>query len=172
MSVAMKLSEEVMSRHPALNPLNFAEPARECLRRYHSPPTTTFVVDVDGKDDEMIVEWHLPDPRQETSLQRPKNVELGAIAIACLLLLGYTKYVISDITMRGDGPDYWIGTRLRDRTHLIEISGTDEDSLAGRRKERTADLLANPYNMGGYVAVCRFRDPSASLRFVERGDSR
>jgi hypothetical protein len=58
--------------------------------------------------------------------------------------------------MRGDRFDYWVrqdGLRLG-----LEVSGTLEQDLEARHRQKFRQLNENPYGAGGYVVTVGFAD--------------
>jgi hypothetical protein len=80
-------------------------------------------------------------------------IERAAVALAALL---YAHLILDGqmrVTAQGQRADYWL-PRLR---CALEISGTAQSrELPRRHREKTAQLLANPWHWNGYVFVCCF----------------
>jgi len=106
------------------------------------------------------------------TVQREVIVEYAAVAVAFLLVTGITNRTVTEVTLRGDKTDYF----LNDREFMLEVSGTENArQVASRHKQKTAQLLANPYGKSGYVVVCCFSNQTARFSFhtmPERGEER
>lgn len=96
------------------------------------------------------------------TIQRAVIVEYAAVAIALLLVSRVTNDRITEVTLRGDKPDYV----LNNGEAMLEISGTENPkSIKSRHKQKCAQLLANPYRVGGYVVVCCFANQLAYFSY-------
>jgi hypothetical protein len=106
------------------------------------------------------------------TVQREAIVEYAAVAVAFLLVTEIGNCTITEVTLRGDKTDYF----LNDREFMLEISGTEKARQgASRHKQKTAQLLANPYGKEGYVVVCCFSNQTARFSFhaaPERGGTK
>jgi hypothetical protein len=96
------------------------------------------------------------------TIQREVIVEYSAVAVAFLLVTEITNCRITEVTLRGDKADYF----LNNRQAMLEISGTENaKSIKSRHKQKCEQLLANPYQIGGYVVVCCFANQLAHFSY-------
>ncbi len=96
------------------------------------------------------------------TVQREVIVEYAAIAVAFLLVTNIANCTISEVALRGDKADYFVN----DRKYMLEVSGTENPKQAApRHKNKVEQLLANPYEKGGYVVVCCFSNQKAYFSF-------
>lgn len=96
------------------------------------------------------------------TFQRPVIVEYAAVAIAFLLVVNIANCTVTEVALRGDKADYF----LNDRQLMLEVSGTERaDQLAHTHNQKIQQLLANPYNVGGYVMVCCFSNQCGEFSF-------
>lgn len=87
-------------------------------------------------------------------------IERAAVAVAALAFARLIRDGEMRVTARGQGADYWL-PRLR---CALEISGTEQSrELPRRHREKTAQMLDNPWQWNGYVFVCCF---SADRRLI------
>jgi hypothetical protein len=93
--------------------------------------------------------------------QDPVITEFATLGLACILLTKRTGLQITEVTMRGDRADYWLG----DRELLLEVSGLQHGQLDSLCDEKATQLLDNPYDKPGYVCVVVYEQPSARLWF-------
>jgi hypothetical protein len=75
--------------------------------------------------------------------------------------------VITMVTEIGDRCDYFVGEHAGDVRWILEVSGTEHDSVKKRHREKRKQLLesryaAYPFVEGGFVAVTRFAPPAVS----------
>jgi hypothetical protein len=95
--------------------------------------------------------------------QEPDLTEFAALGVACVLVRSFADLEITEVTMRGERADYWLG----DKQYLLEVSGTESGSLTRLRDQKADQLMANPFNKDGYVCVAVFEERVASLHFYE-----
>jgi hypothetical protein len=87
-------------------------------------------------------------------------IERAAVALAALTFAHLIRGGQMRVTARGQRADYWL-PRLR---CALEISGTEQSrELSRRHREKTAQMLDNPWHWNGYVFVCCF---SADRRLI------
>jgi len=94
--------------------------------------------------------------------------EWAALAMACVVLAKYTPLRLRAVALQGDSFDYWVTDGQRD--YGLEVSGTLEEDLEGRHREKVRQLLANPYRADGYVVAVRFAVPEVLLSFHRFGE--
>jgi hypothetical protein len=51
------------------------------------------------------------------------------------------------------------------RDYGLEISGTIEEDIEGRHRDKVRQLLANPYRIDGYALTARFAVPEVLFSF-------
>jgi len=99
--------------------------------------------------------------------QRKDLVEFAAIAIACIMFPNVVHLSRLEATDVGDRADYWIN----DEEYMVEISGTERTiELRRRHREKTEQLLSNPYRKNGYVIVCDFSSKQILFSFHKQED--
>jgi hypothetical protein len=64
--------------------------------------------------------------------------------------------------------DYWVTDGQRD--YGLEVSGTIEEDIEGRHREKVRQLLANPYRADGYAVAVRFAVPEILFSFHRFGE--
>jgi hypothetical protein len=95
--------------------------------------------------------------------EQPKPiVERAAVALAALSFAHLIPDGQMRVTEEGQRADYWL-PRLR---RALEISGTEHSrELPRRHREKTVQLLANPWRWDGYVFVCCFAAAHRQIRW-------
>jgi hypothetical protein len=86
----------------------------------------------------------------------------------CVVLAKYTSLRLRAVALQGDRFDYWVTDGQRD--YGLEISGTIEEDLEGRHRDKVRQLLANPYRMDGYALAVRFAVPEVLFSFHRFGE--
>ncbi|MCY2994992.1 MAG: hypothetical protein NTY19_45090 [Planctomycetota bacterium] len=152
--------------HPGLNADLFEEYARVALSRFHEPPAA-FTFCVGDASYPACVEFDLPDPRSEASLERERFVELGAIVLAGLLLQAFENKQITRVVGRGSRVDYFVGEDSGDFRWMLEVGGTDQRSFEVLRRTKRQQFEQSPYRQAphykdGFVSVTRFAPSAAS----------
>lgn len=158
--------EDFVQQHPGLNHELLLDCARTALAEHGSPPAP-FDVHWRGRKLPALAHFHQPNPRSAATLQRPVIVEQGAVVLAGLVLHATTGLQVTRVAPRGSHIDYFVGRHPGDQQAILEVSGTDEESLDRRRRDKQAQLLESryrhpPFSMPGYVSVSKFARPSAS----------
>ena len=74
---------------------------------------------------------------------------------------GLAGLEITEVTLRGDRADYWLG----DKDLMLEVSGQESGDLARLCDEKSEQLANNPYGKDGYVCVANYSDAEARLWF-------
>ncbi len=103
------------------------------------------------------------------AVQEHVITEWAALAVACVVLAKYTSLRLRAVALQGDSFDYWVTDGQRD--YGLEVSGTLEEDIEGRHRDKVRQLLANPYRTDGYALTVRFAVPEALFsfhRFVEQ----
>lgn len=78
-------------------------------------------------------------------------IERAAVALAALLFAHFVPDGRMRVTREGERADYW----LPQQRCALEISGTTNPRLlAGRHREKIAQMLGNPLQWDGYVMTC------------------
>jgi hypothetical protein len=152
-------------KNPGLNPLFFLEAARAVLAHHHAASPAVFRVTT-WRNHELEVEVHFasPDPRSERSMEREHFIEVGAIALAGLLLPHLEGKQITRVTRRRDRVDYFLGVAPGDFRWILEVGGISRGSPAGLLRRKREQLQQSPLRRGpafcdGYVAVTKFSYP-------------
>lgn len=94
--------------------------------------------------------------------QAPVITEYATLGLACILLTYNANLEITEVTRRGDKADFWIG----DKELLIEISGQQRGNLDELCKEKSVQLLANPFKRPGYICVANYELARARLWYL------
>lgn len=164
--------EDVVAAHPDLYVEHCAAMAVALMSR-HSASPCEFLVECEGfsppaldgeKSFLLRVAWSdLTAATAErvwlTEQPRP-IIERAAVALAALAFAHLIRDGQMRVTRAGQRADYWL-PRLR---CALEISGTERGrELPRRRREKTAQVLANSRHWDGYAFVCCF---SAARRVI------
>ena len=110
----------------------------------------------------------------ESASKRPLAVqehiitEWAALAVACVVLAKYTTLRLRAVALQGDRFDYWVTDGKCD--FGLEVSGTLEEAIEGRHREKVRQLLANPYRIDGYALAVRFAVPEILFSFHRYGE--
>jgi hypothetical protein len=108
--------------------------------------------------------WNIEsDPPRPLAVQEHTITEWAAVAVACVVLARYAARRVRAVAVQGDRFDYWLTDG--DKDFGLEVSGTQEEDLEGRHREKVRQLRANPYGVDGYVAAVRFATAEALLSF-------
>ena len=94
--------------------------------------------------------------------------EWAALAVACVVLAKYTSLRLRSVAVQGDRFDYWVTDGKCD--FGLEVSGTMEEALEGRHREKVKQLLTNPYRIDGYALAVRFAVPEVLFSFHRYGE--
>lgn len=163
--------EQFGDRHPGLNPDLFLEPTRAAFALYHTSPASVRILS-GGVERESVVRFKPPDPRTAATLERERFVEFGAILMAGLLLWELGGKRICSVTERGSGADYIVREVDGRDFWVLEVGGTDEQSIVAVRTKKLDQLSYSPFLTwshcrGGIVAVTRFAPIAVScLEFL------
>ena len=85
------------------------------------------------------------------AVQDAPLTEWAALGVACTVIWHCGGLRLHAVAGVGDSFDYWV--LQEDREFGLEISGTMADDLEARHREKTRQLLANPFGVDGYVFV-------------------
>ena len=164
--------EDILAAHPGLYLEHHAVMAVAVMSRLSGSPCEFLVECEDfsppGLEGEprfsLRISWDvrtaLAAGRVRRTEQAKPIVERAAVALAALLFAHLIPGGQLRVTNEGDRADYWL-PRLR---RALEISGTEQGrELPRRRREKLAQMLANPRHWNGYVFVCCF---SAGQRVI------
>ncbi len=168
MAEAVTLDVEAFPQaHPALNGPLLLEHARVALAAYHASPAAFQVHRGDAPALAAAVNFAAPHPLSAGTLEREGFVEIGAIVLAGLLLAHFEGKQITRVVRRGARVDYFVGERPGDFRWILEVSGTDAESFAARRREKRQQLSESiyhlpPYSRDGFVSVTRFAPVAAT----------
>lgn len=83
--------------------------------------------------------------------------ELAGCAIAMVLCAASLSATVERLATDGDRFDYWLW--WEDGWYGLEVSGTlveDRGDLRQRQREKVAQLLGNPFGLGGVTVVTNF----------------
>lgn len=86
--------------------------------------------------------------------------EFATLAIACASVEAFLGIQMIEVTLRGEGPDYWLEGEL-----LLEVSGHQNRSLKSLHETKLAQLLRNPRGKDGYVCVVSYKKDAARFWF-------
>ena len=112
--------------------------------------------------------FNAADPKIADTYQREDIIEYEAIVVAGLILSELQQLRLTRVTRRGSRVDYFLGTTPGDQAAVLEVSGTDNgslaDRLAGKRRQVEQSFYRSPpFSMRGFVAVTHFSPPLASV---------
>ena len=93
--------------------------------------------------------------------QAPVITELATLGLACGMVTALTGLEITEVTLRGDRADYWLG----DKDLMLEVSGQESGDLAALCEEKSEQLANNPHGKDGYVCVANYAEAKARLWF-------
>ena len=96
-------------------------------------------------------------------VQESVITEWAAYGFACVVVPFYSRWQVLQVTLAGDGFDFWIGDGSNELG--LEISGTLSGDLNLRHRNKVHQLLASHHNVAGFVSVTRFRPISSILSF-------
>src|SRR5262249_36612767 len=88
--------------------------------------------------------------RLRTTMPAHSLVELAAISVALLLVHRVVPLGTLNVMESGGRADYRSSLVPR----VLEVSGTESLAELGRRREKVAQALANPFRWDAYVVVC------------------
>jgi hypothetical protein len=166
--------EDIVTAHPDLYLEHCAVMAVALMGR-RSPPPCEFLVECEGFRLRQLggetrfrlrVGWDeqtaVTAARVWLSEQPKPVVERAAVALAALAFAHLIPGGQMRVTAQGQRADYWL-PRLR---CALEISGTEQSrGLSRRHREKTAQMLANPWRWDGYVFVCCFAEARRRIRW-------
>lgn len=141
------------------------------IARLHRDPTHTEVRvrmrNISGQTEEertLRLFWSTESvAKQPLAVQDHIITEWAALAMACVVLAKYTPLRLRAVALQGDRFDYWVTDGRRD--YGLEISGTIEEDIEGRHRDKVRQLLANPYRIDGYALTARFAVPEVLFSF-------
>lgn len=107
-------------------------------------------------------------PTERAPLQEREVTEFAACGVACVLVPLYAHLRIRQAAQVGDRFDYWVGDG--EEEFGLEVSGTVAEDLERRHAEKVHQLLENPHEVNGYVAVTRFGTGEAIFSFHLYGE--
>lgn len=160
--------------HPEMDP-SLAVFARAALSRHGESPRS-FRALRDDAPHAARVSFAPPDWRTETTYEREKIVEFGAIVLAGLLLGAWEGKRITRVCKRGSRVDYFVGAAPDDQSWVLEVGGTDDGSHQAKRTEKRQQLEDSfyrraPFKKGGFVGATRFTEPSVTSLDVLIGEA-
>ena len=159
--------EDFARLHPALNGPLLLEHARVALAAHHASPAPFQIHRGDAATLAAAVRFGKPHPRSADTLEREDFVEKGAVVLAGLLLSQFEGKQITRVVRRGARVDYFVGEQSGDFRWIPEVSGTDAENLAARRREKAEQLRESiyywpPHSKDGFVSVTRFAPAAAT----------
>lgn len=165
----MKLdADQIAARHRGITPAIGAamvEAASVALARKHSPPTDLEIVD-DSRRELPSLAWILPSDRARDAWgDASRATEWAAELLAVLAVESLRGHVVLSRAPRGTRVDYYIrrpGERFEQAT-LLEVAGTDDDSLRALLAEKLQQAARNPDRLPAIAAVVRFREPRVMI---------
>jgi hypothetical protein len=162
--------ESFAAHHPGLDPSILVPATLEALAHHHISPAEFKVISPRGESSAWV-EFSAPDPRTRLTLERELIVELGAIVMGGLLLAEFEGKRIQRVMRRRGRADYFVSSSSQEGFWLLEVSGTDRESIQSRKRSKIQQLSESPYISdpdfrGGFVAITRFAPPAISL--IER----
>jgi hypothetical protein len=80
--------------------------------------------------------------------------EWAALGVACAVVWHYGGLRLSAVSLDGDRFDYWV--EREGRRWGLEISGTVDEDVEQRHRQKVRQLRDNPYGVDGYVVVVGF----------------
>jgi len=101
--------------------------------------------------------------------EREEATELGACALAFLLIRELTPHCVIERSRRGTGFDYWLGQpdaepfQHKARLEVSGIRAGDEQAIGRRVKEKLAQTRPTDGTFPAYVAVTEFSRPETRL---------
>lgn len=165
----MDLDVEMFGRqNPAMDAQALVPHARAAHGEHGTSPRELAL----GLDDEPSVRaralFATPNPQTSNTFQRPTIVEYGAVVMAGLILNATKGLQFVRASLRGSRVDYFAGVTTAKEESIVEVSGTDDESLNALLRRKRVQLLESPYRhspwrMRGYVIVSRFADRASSL---------
>jgi hypothetical protein len=166
--------EDIVTAHPDLYLEHCAVMAVALMSR-QSASSSEFLVECEGfcppdLEDEarflLRVIWDEQTAVTATRIWRTEQprpiIERAAVALAALTFAHLIPNGQMRVTEQGQRADDWL-PRLR---RALEISGTEQSrELPRRHREKTAQMLANPWRWDGYVFVCCFGAARRQIRW-------
>jgi hypothetical protein len=157
--------DSLRERHPRLLPESAAALSLNvavALDRRHKPgvkmDTNAF-----GTVVEASVSWQARPSNAAEMLDRKKVTELGAEAIALILVHETRGWVARRRLQEGEFAD-WLLMDKDGRKVALEVSGTDEESAEGRMREKLEQVAKCTAGQTRAACVVRFLDPLARAK--------
>lgn len=166
--------EDILVAHPDLYLEHHAVMAVALMSRL-SPSPCEFLVQCEGFNPSALegdtsfllqVAWNeqtaVAAERVWFSEQSIPIIERAAVALAALAFPRLIRDCEMRVTEQGQRADYWLPW-LR---CALEISGTEQSrQLPRRHREKTTQMLDNPWHWNGYVFVCCFGEEQRVIRW-------
>jgi hypothetical protein len=105
--------------------------------------------------------------RYNNTYQEPVITEHATIGLACIFVDTLLGQEITEVTMRGQKADYWIG----DREAMLEVSGQQEGDIESLCEQKSVQLLENPLGFNGYVCVSIYNDSQSRFWYYAQDES-
>ena len=91
--------------------------------------------------------------------QVPVITEFATLGLSCVLVEKRAELEFTEVTLRGERADYWLG----DKELLLEVSGQQSGDLDQLHAEKAEQLKENPFEKDGYVCVANYETKQAQL---------
>lgn len=165
-------------RHPGLTQALadcYAEAARVCLARHHTPPTV-FSTHLKDEATENSLPWDMPDDRTKGAWANETDATRdGAYAISLAVVEVRERLVAIRRAETLTGADYYIAGLEADPADLensfrLEVSGTDGGDLTVVRQrllQKQAQTRVGLSNLPAIVAVVGFKVCVVMIAYVE-----
>lgn len=157
--------ESLRDRHPRLLPEtvdNLTLNVAVALDRRHQPGVT-MGIDLFGLVTEARVSWRSPPTGAATMLDRKRVTELGAEAIALVIVHEARGWVASRRLQEGEFAD-WLLVDRNGQKVALEVSGTDGESVEARIREKLAQVAKCEAGEMRAACVVRFLEPTTLAR--------
>jgi hypothetical protein len=117
-----------------------------------------------SKTRQLRLHWSEASNQQKPpGIQENTLTEWAALGIACVVLPQYAKLWIRAVAVPGNSFDYWV-TDGRWQ-YGLEVSGTMNEDVEPRHREKVRQLRANPYGVDGYAVTVGFPTREVILSF-------
>ncbi len=154
-------------QNPCIQGSALMEAAREALGVHHESPARMDAALPEGER-RLLVAFAPADHRTGRTYERQRVVEDGAVVIAGLVLNERGLRIQRVTETRGGHFDYFVGERAAGPWSLLEVSGTDDQPVEARAREKLDRLMGStyrkpPHRYHAFVSVTRFGPPSVTL---------
>lgn len=168
--VLAKLEEGLPGISPSLG-TTLAEASIICLHSHkHVAGVELDVQGMVSQSFKILWEKEVTDQLQRSWEDEQDCTELGACAIAILLILELTPYTVIRRARKGTGIDYWLGYRNTDLifqdSARLEISGIlsgDAGNVRSRVNQKKRQTKPSDGSLPAYVVVVEFSHPASHV---------